>query len=326
MKTGQTVLKKSGFYSLTIAHQTAASLKVRGFPIFAQGFLLTSSRGPVAIAGRLYRDKLKIFPGQNRDLRVVNELLLEDYLVGLIHSEIYSQWPLEAVKAQAVAARTYAVYQRKNRFSELYDLESTVIDQVYGGVGGEDARSRQAVKETEGEALFYQGSPIFSVYHACCGGRTEASHHLWIGNFPYLQSIPCDSCQEAPSFLWTYQADSLALAKALGKMGFISSKVMRIDVSERSASGRVVRMFVEGEKDKINMTGKEFRRLLGYDLLRSTNFLVKEDGPFFSFSGLGWGHGVGLCQWGAKGMAENGADYRSILTHYYQDVELKKIY
>lgn len=326
MKTGQTVLKKAGFSSLTIEREAASRLKVRGRPISAQGFLLTSSRGPAAINGRWYRHKLKIIPGPNRDLRVINELPLEDYLVGLINYEISSQWPLEAVKAQAVVARSYAIFQKRNRAGELHDVESTVSDQVYGGVGEEDLRSRQAVKETKGETLFYRGSPIFAVYHACCGGKTEMPHHLWAGNFPYLKNIICNSCLDSPHFLWNHHTDSLSLAKALERKGFMNSRVMGIEVTERSESGRVLRMSIKGEKDEMDISGKEFRRLLGYDLLRSTNFWVEERDHFYSFSGLGWGHGVGLCQWGAKGMAEKGMDYRAILAHYYQDVELKRIF
>jgi stage II sporulation protein D len=116
--------------------------------------------------------------------------------------------------------------------------------------------------------------------------------------------------------------DSKSLAKVLGSMGFPSQRVGEIQVGERSESRRVLRLLIKGEKGQWEIPGKEFRRLLGYDQLRSTNFWPKESDGVFLFSGLGWGHGVGLCQWGAKGMADAGIDYRSILKYYYQNVEI----
>ncbi len=325
LKTGQTFFKNQRFSSLTIEREAYPRLRVRGQPITAPAFLLTSSGGSFTVNGRRYRDKLKIFPGQSGDLWVVNELPLEQYLVGLINCEISSQWPWEAVKAQAVVARTYATFQKGNRLGELFDLDSRVIDQVYEGIDREDGRSRRAVKETDGELLLYQGQPIFAVYHACCGGKTESPEHIWPRDYPYLKSIACNHCLDSPFFLWNYQADSDTLSKALKGGGFSGSRVIEIEVSERSPTRRALQVSVLSEQARLEISGKEFRRLLGYDQLRSTNFIVQANGGAFLFSGLGWGHGGGLCQWGAKGMAEEGADYRSILKYYYQKVAIGKL-
>jgi len=324
LKTGRAFFKNTKFSSLTLERKAGRLLQVQGHPISAQGFLVTSSGGLLAINGRRYRDQLKIFPGPNRDLWVINKLPLEQYLVGLIHCEVPPQWSGEVLKAQAVVARTYATHRKSMRLDELYDVDSRVIDQVYEGVDKEDIRSQQAVKETEGELLLYQGLPIFAVYHACCGGKTESSEHLWSGNFPYLRSIACNFCLDSPHFLWNYPIDSDTLRRVLESGGFSGSRVLGIGVAQRSQSGRVLQVSIQSEKGRLKISGKEFRRLLGYDLLRSTNFVVKESNGIYHFSGLGWGHGVGLCQWGAKGMAEGGADYRSILKYYYQKVEIGK--
>jgi len=324
LQTGRTFFKNIKVSSVIIEREIGSGLRIHGHSISAQTFLLTSARGPLTINGRRYRGKLKVFPGPNKDLWAINELPLEDYLAGLINCEISSQWPIEAVKAQAVAARTYAVFQKRNRQDKQYDVESSVADQVYAGIGPEDDRSRKAVKETEGELLLYQGHPIFSVYHACCGGKTELPEYLWAGFFPYLKSVDCAYCLDSPYFLWNYQAHPETLGKTLLSLGFTGSRVLEIQVAERSDSRRVLRLFIKDDKHRLDVPGKEFRRLLGYDLLRSTNFWVKEDDRGFFFSGLGWGHGVGLCQWGAKGMAEAGADYRSILKHFYQNIEIGK--
>lgn len=322
LPTGQSFFKNKKVSSLTVERDVGPRLRVRGYSISAQALVLTSTRSPLTINGRRYRDKLRVFPGPNRDLWVINELPLEEYLVGLINCEISSQWSLDALKAQAVTARTFATFQKGNRSEGLYDVDSSVNDQVYAGIGLEDPRSRRAVKETEGELLLYQGKPIFAVYHACCGGKTESPEYLWTGNFPYLKSVVCTYCLDSPHFLWNYKVDSESLAKVLGSMGFPSQRVGEIQVGERSESRRVLRLLIKGEKGQWEIPGKEFRRLLGYDQLRSTNFWLKESDGVFLFSGLGWGHGVGLCQWGAKGMADAGIDYRSILKYYYQNVEI----
>ncbi len=321
-KTGEALLKNPGFSALAFERESGPRLRVRGQPIFAPGFLLTSSSGSLAVNGRTYRDKLKIFPGGNKDLWGINELPLEEYLVGVVTCEISPQWPLEALKAQAVVARTYALFQKGRHPGELYDLDSTVNDQVYEGTGKEDARSRQAVKETEGELLLYQDEPIFAVYHSCCGGKTELSKHLWAVDYPYLKSTVCNYCLNSPFYFWNSQVDPERLRKSLANLGSFDSKVIGIEILERSESQRVLRLSIKGEKDSLEITGKDFRRLVGYDLLRSTNFVIQESNGNFLFSGGGWGHGTGLCQWGAKGLAETGVDYQSILKYYYQNVEI----
>jgi stage II sporulation protein D len=325
LKTGRAFFKKTKFSSLLFKREAGSSLRVLGHPISAQAFVVASSRGPLVANGRQYRDKLKVFPGQSGGLWVINELPLEEYLVGLVNSEISSQWPWEAMKVQAVGARTYATFQKGNRAAELYDVDSGVSDQVYEGTGKEDLRSRKAVEETEGELLLYQGHPIFAVYHSCCGGETESPENLWPGYFPYLKSIACNFCLDSPHFLWDYRVDSETLRKRLKSAGFLGSTVLEIEVAERSQSGRVWQLVVRSEKGQLAISGKEFRRFLGYDLLRSTKFGVQKKDGVYIFSGLGWGHGVGLCQWGSKGMAEKGMDYRSILKYYYQNVEVGKI-
>jgi len=322
LPTGQSLFKNKKVSSLTVERDAGPHLRVRGYSISAKALALTSGRNSLSINNRHYRGKIRVFPGPNRDLWIINELPLEEYLVGLINCEISSQWSLDAVKVQAVAARTFAVFQKGNRSDWLYDMESGVNDQVYAGMGLEDDRARQAVKETEGELLLYKGKPIFAVYHACCGGKIESPEYLWVGSFPYLNSVVCTYCLDSPHFLWNYQVEAHRLARVLGSMGYPGQRVSEIRVGERSASGRVLRLFIKGEKDPWEIPGKEFRRLLGYDQLRSTNFWLKERDGVFLFSGLGWGHGVGLCQWGAKGMADAGFDYRSILKYYYQNVEI----
>jgi stage II sporulation protein D len=325
LKSGQSFFKNQKYTQLVFEREPGSRVRLRGQNLSAPGFLVESAGNSFLINGRSYRAQLRVLPGPNRDLWVINVLPLEEYLVGLINFEISSQWPIEAVKAQVIAARTYAFYQGSNRAGEPYDVDSGVSDQVYGGAGKEDARSRRAVDETRGEMLLYQGSPIFAVYSSCCGGRTEAGENMWSGTFPYLRSVECSYCLDSPHFLWNYSIDGERLASALGVGAGSEARVSSLEIDERSPSRRVLRLFIQTERSRRLISGKDFRRLLGYDQLRSTNFILTAKDGSFLFSGLGWGHGVGLCQWGVKGMAEAGADYRTILKSYYQEVDIGKV-
>jgi len=324
LKTGQTLFKDRKSSSLTVEREIHPRLRVRGHSLSVPGLVVDSSAGPVSINGRQYREQIKMIPGPNQDVWVINVLPLEEYLVGLINYEISSQWSIEALKAQVVAARTYAFYQRSNRSGELYDVDSGVSDQVYGGVGKEDSRSRKAVQATRGELILYQGSPIFAVYSSSCGGKTEEGENMWAGNFPYLRSTECNYCLDSPYFLWNYSIDGEHLGVALEGASF-NSRVLSLEISQRSQSRRVLKLTVQTERNQRQISGKDFRRLVGYDQLRSTNFVISQKDGVYHFSGLGWGHGVGLCQWGAKGMADAGAEYHTILKYYYQDVEVGRI-
>lgn len=322
--TGRSFFQNKKYSRLTFERRSGSRVFVKEHSRSGPSFLLAASAGFLSVNGRRYRGSLRICPGQNGDLWVVNELPLEAYLTGLINGEISSGWPLEAVKAQAVAARTYALYQKSRRSAGLYDLDAGVLDQVYGGAGLEDERARRAVRETEREVLLYGGEPIFAVYHACCGGRTESPQHLWPGDFPYLKSTDCGFCLDSPHFLWNWRVDGAVLRRVLSGAGVLCPPTLGIELGRRSDSRRVLELVLQTEAGRLEIPGKDFRRILGYDVLRSTNFVLKEAEGVYFFSGLGWGHGVGLCQWGARGMAEAGRDYRSILKHYYPGAEIGK--
>ena len=324
LTTGHLFFNNRKWTSITIERSLGARLIVRGMGISAPTLLLTSPRSFLSINGRRYRAQIRVYPANSRNLWVINELPQEDYLVGLINWEISSQWPIEAVKAQVVAARTYAVFQKLSRQGELFDVESTVADQVYGGMEREDLRSREAVKDTDRELILYRGAPAFAVYHSCCGGKTESPEYLWTGSFPYLRSMNCPYCLDSPHFVWNYQVDGVRLRSALNQFSSLGTRVLGIRIGPRSESQRILHVFIQGERDRVEIAGPDFRKFLGRDLLRSTNFVVKENNGVFSFAGLGWGHGAGLCQWGTKGMAEAGENYQSILRYYYKNVTIGK--
>ena len=285
---------------------------------------IESKEPGIKVNGKRYRGEIEIVRDK-ASLLLINELNLEDYLVGLINQEISSKWPMEAVKAQAVVARTYALYQKKNRKYPTYDLESTVTSQVYSGIESEDELARQAVKETEGEAAYYNGEMIQALYHSSCGGKTEDALEVWGKEIPYLKSIKDPHCTEAPNYFWQYKIDLNGLRDRLRRFNSGIGNIESVSILKRSGSGRVTRISIRHSKGSFVLEGKDFREALGYENIRSTDFTlkIKEDSVYLA--GSGGGHGVGMCQWGAKGMAEDGKSYKDILQWYYPGVTIKRM-
>ena len=288
--------------------------------IFSQGF--------IAVDGRLYRGCLEVVKDGDKFL-IINRLDLDDYLAGVIKNEMNTSWPVEALKAQVVLARTYALSRLENPRSRKFDLYSTVEDQVYQGVGAEDERCWKAIKETQGEVLYFGGKLAEVFYHCCCGGRTEAVEYVWGGEPKlYLRSVKCGYCQECPYYFWRYPSVGVLSPSELAeRLGYDGEEVERIIVKQKSPSGRVLMLeviFRSGYKARIS--GGDFRLRLGREQVRSTLFQIEKQGDGFVILGSGSGHGVGLCQWGARGMALKGKSYREILNYYFPGTRIKKVY
>lgn len=309
---------------LTITAEGERWLAING-EMFGLSLKLSSSSGVVYINGRPFRGEVEVIAG-SKGLLVVNEIDLETYLVGLINHEISSRWPMEAIKAQAVVARTYALYQKRKRGGALYHLEGTVTHQVYSGSITEDVESLTAIQATWGEVLFYGGELALTVYHSNGGGQTEASGDVWGKDYPYLRGVESPYDKDSPTFLWGFEIDRALFVKALRDAGYPLEDIKGLIVMERTRSGRVKRLRVVSTNMRLDITGEELRRVLGYDKIKSTIFTFEDSMDSFHFSGRGSGHGVGLSQWGAKGMAEKGYDYREILLHYYPGARLVKLY
>lgn len=290
--------------------------KFRSLRATAPAFLL--------INGKSYRGIIEVMPA-DKGVLVVDELPLEDYLVGLINCEISSQWPIEAVKAQAVIARSYAVYQKAARKNALYHLESSVMDQVYEGCDIEDSRAVRGVKETAGEVLVYNGAVIQAFYHSNCGGHTEASENVWGFALPYLAGVDCKYCLTSPSVKWEQSISLKKLESQLKSSGYHVSGLKDIKPGSRNKSGRLQDLTLVSAKGRSVISAVNFRKTIGYTVIKSTNFDVRISGDEAQFVGAGYGHGVGLCQWGAKQRASDGFDYREILFYYYPGTKLEKI-
>lgn len=285
--------------------------------------------GPVAVGKRWYRGTLELMKSAN-GITVVNEVPMDEYLYGVVPAEMPSSWPIEALKAQAVAARTYAVGHRGDYGPLGYDLKPTVQSQVYGGMGVEATASTLAVVETAGQILMFMGTPINAYYSAGAGGFTEGAEAvhgferkvpgLRPGGYPYLQPV-ADFDWASPRWRWEVTLTRQRIREGLAAKGVDVGSVREVEVVERSYSGRARWVRVRGGERSREIPGQTFRMALG---LNSTLFTVSRAGDdAYVLVGRGWGHGVGLSQWGARQMADWGHDYSEILSHFYQGAELE---
>lgn len=264
---------------------------------------------------RWYPGKLKILVKDGEAIPV-NILDIENYLEGVVGAEMPYYFPLEALKTQAVVSRTYALYSLNPQAP--YDLTQEVSDQCYLGLSRRTHKVIEAVRETKREILTKNGKIIPAHFCACCGGYTEWAKEVWKDSPPYLCGVPDPYCRNAPVFQWSYRISWRKLGQILGR------RIEGLEILEKSRSGRVKKLkifFRNGEKI---ISGVELRRILGYSHLKSTLFRIVEGRFFVRFIGQGWGHGVGMCQWGAKGMAEKGYNYREILKFYFPFAEISK--
>lgn len=256
-------------------------------------------------------------------LRLIEELPLDDYVAGVVSGELPSSFPAEAQKAQAVAARTYALVKKieAEGAGRSFHLGANVLSQVYAGAAPNPA-ARAAAAATRGEVLVRGNEPVEAFFHSTCGGRTERGLDALGRELPYLASVPCGYCHGAPGARWTFTRGGAELGKALGLPGPVTA----LKVTEKTPSGRVARVELQVGGQRIGLTAVDLRQRLGWSKLPSLAFEVKEKGGAFTFTGRGQGHGAGLCQWGAAGMAREGKGYRDILRHYYPGTELAKLY
>ena len=359
--------------------------------------ILSKDPRGIWLGKRRYRGELRVLFRGDR-LKVVNHVGIEKYLVSVVGSEMPKSWPMDALKAQAVAARTYALQQLDKKND--YDVNSTESSQVYLGIESETKSTKQAVSSTRSLVLTYKGQLINAVFHSSSGGKTEASGSVWKQQMPYLVSVR-DHDQQSPSYRWKIRFDPYQLEAAFSEVGGLH----KIQVIRSSSTGRVLLVSVGGPNGDMQLTGKDLRRRLAlkstlvtfqtqpYESMRnnklksSTSFplgnkealpskrwsspefrrrwSLQKSGshlparqkdaflhffpldasplpnppPIFTLDapsplppipkqysllvkGAGAGHGVGMSQWGAYGLAKKGVNFRRILTHYYKGVEI----
>jgi stage II sporulation protein D len=313
--------------------------------------------GFLSLDGKPHRDELHIRAGKGTACIVINELDLEKYLDGLVNGEFNSRWSEESIAAQVIAARTYALYQIREarRRNKPYDVESTIKDQVYRGTDHEDFLASRIVSRTRGMVLTEKKKtePIKAFYHSTCGGRTELPRRVWGAekrDIGVHKQVECPFCVSSPRFRWdlvmTDSEVKRAILDGVEERGVPSgwpadwrtvvAKWQLDEVSLRNHDiDRVTEVelsFTDGAifsptKRVLKASGTRFRGWVGVERIKSTIFdLRRTSDRRWVVSGRGYGHGVGLCQWGAKVMGEKGYTSAKILSHYYPAAMLRKLW
>lgn len=260
----------------------------------------------------------------------ITSIPLEQYLAGVLPSEMPPTWPVEAMKAQAITSRSFVLARALARKDEPYDVESTIRDQVfkpeYVHKTPFKSKIKKILEETRGEVLVRpqaKGEPIEiqkAYFHSDCGGSTEDSFYVWRTKEPLLQ-VKDASCPLGPFAKWEYKVSKSDLEKKLNLSG-----VEKILISSRTPSGRVGTLMIKNSNPTPELVLAEyFRGRMGFNKIKSTYFKVRQEGDWFYFAGKGHGHGVGMCQWGARQLAEQGQNYRQILMHYYPLSQVENI-
>jgi stage II sporulation protein D len=310
-----------GQAEVALAHDV---LTVNGVRLDAAGATFTGS-GPIrtsAAPAASLLGEVEVRRSGN-GLLVVHSLPLEDYVAAVVGSEMPAGFPPQALQAQAVAARTFAVFKKLESVAEgrAWHLGATVLDQVYRA-SPVDPRARAAAEATAGEVLVFEHAPIEAYFHSACGGRTERGAEALGRDLPYLASVTCGRCDASPRRRWTVRVP----ASEMGRLCGLGGPATSTRVAGRTSSGRAQRIEVFGRGRRVTLTAADLRQRLGFERLPSLAFDVRASHGSIVFEGRGAGHGAGLCQWGAAGAARNGEGYRAILSRYYPGTEIVRMY
>lgn len=280
--------------------------------------------GQVRIGGRGYPGTIRLLRSADR-VTVIVVLDVEHYLLNVVGGEMPADWPAEALKAQAVAARTLAVFYHLQRAALEYDLTSTVEDQVYGA-GKAKPSIVEAVAATRGEVLLHDGGLFPAFYHSTCGGETESpGQALGKPEYDFLEGVPCGFCKDSSHYEWRTTLSAADLESKLRAAGIAVGAITAVSAEEGDAhTERTVRLTWPNGRALVPIV--DFRRAVGRMAIESGKFQCRAEGDDFRFTGRGFGHGAGMCQYGCRGMARAGRLYQEILMYYYRNTAIGTLY
>ncbi len=291
------------------------------FPVKIEG-----SAGIIFANKKPYRGYLTVVKS-GKKVNIINVLTIEDYLRGVLPKEASPSWHAESLKAQAIISRTYTMANLNKHSGQGFDVCAQTHCQVYGGAGTEALGCNIAISETSGEVLTYNDKFAQTVFHANCGGHTEDPKYVWNWNFDtpeYLKGVKCGYCANAPHAYWENTLTNAYIASKLSSYNV--EKIKSIKVKGETPAGSAKEVVITHSKGTLTLNAYKFRTAVDAWKIRSNTFdSIKKDGDGFMFKGRGWGHKVGLCQWGAKGMADAGKKYKTILQHYYPKTKIEKV-
>jgi len=291
--------------------------------ISGQMWIEPKAEGYVWIGDRWYRGRTHIIPHKG-GITAINYVNFAEYLYSVIGAEMNGNWPQEALKAQAVAARSYALKKRQENSNNFYDLGNDQSWQVYQGIKTESPGTYAAVDATQGQVLTYNGQVILALFHSSSGGHTENVEDVWSNPLPYLRAVP-DFDQDAPVYEWTESFSQAELKQRILGVGNIISMTPQTT----TPYGSLITIKVLGDAGVKTLKSTDVTAALD---LKSTRFTVsakktgaKQIPTSFQITGKGFGHAVGMSQWGAYNLARNGYSYHHILLYYYQGTTLTRI-
>lgn len=270
-----------------------------------------------------YTGKFKIVPG-NGTFNIIELTPLEEYLYGVLPYEMHHTWAPEALKAQAVAARTYTLKSIEKKADESFDLYSDVRSQMYKGSGQVYDSVKQAVDQTRGLVLSYKGELFYTYYHGNCGGGTDHVH-IWNEKAPDIKPLTGASCKfDAHSKSYTWKMDiAKSSAEKFARSKGLKGTLKSIKVSKKTSSGRANLLTLKTSQGSKQVRCADFRAATG---IRSCKLTVVTTGTTkVHLEGRGYGHGIGMCQDGAHGMAKQNYNYKQILKHYYPGSTLSQV-
>jgi stage II sporulation protein D len=283
------------------------------------------SNGIIFVNSKPYWGHLTIIKSGNK-INIINVLPIEDYIKSVLPIETSAKWNIEALKSQAVISRTYAIANLNKHSAQGFDVCSTVHCQVYGGISVEADSCNKAVLKTQCKILSYNGKFAHTVFHANCGGHTEDPKYIWKWKDtpPYLKGVKCDYCTAAPYTKWEKTLNESFIRAQLSDNNI--GKIKSIKIKGKTSAGAAKKLKITHSKGEVTLNAYQFRLAVDAWQIKSHGFdFIKTDGDKFYFKGRGWGHKVGLCQWGAKGMAEKNKTYKEILAYFYPGTIIKKV-
>jgi stage II sporulation protein D len=255
---------------------TPKGIKVGGAEFIGRGLRIEPKVDrDLYLDGSRFRGFVDVLKNSSNSLYAINTLNIEKYLYGVLHHEVAPWWPMEALKAQAIAARTYAVYQIQVSKPQEYDVKSGTSSQVYGGSTTERSRSKRAVDGTKGKILSFGGKVFPAYFHATCAGITAAAQELWkIDVAPLKGGVACGFCRISPHFEWQSKVPLASIEERMNKNGRPVGRILKLELISKTPSGRVGSLRITGTGGDTVMAAKDFRIWIGGDKIRSTNFTV----------------------------------------------------
>jgi stage II sporulation protein D len=315
---GRTVYKDAKM-ALVRVRANGELIQVGGRPFPHNPVTIVSEGQGLKVQNSLYRHAIEIWREANGKITIINDIPIEDYLKGVLPSEVNPKWPMESLKAQALAARTYALFKMIENQSQRHHLTKDVLSQVYGGKSQEHAFTNQAVEMTQGQILTYNGKVFPAYFHSTCGGHTTHAEYLWpVEPHPALEGTECNFCWKSKHYRWTVEMAASEIQKKLNAKKIKVGAITNITMEDRDATGRAKFIGVHTAAGMMKLHSNDFRIWVDPMKFKSTwiQSVEKRNGVFF-FKGRGWGHGVGMCQFGIKQLGEMGYDAGKIVRYYY---------